>query len=64
MKTMVRENEPLDRALRRFTTAVVKEGTLRLARRRSRFESAGDKRRRKQRESRRRERRAAAKLNR
>jgi ribosomal protein S21 len=64
MKTIVRENEPLDRALRRFQTGIAKDGVLRLARLKSRFESARDRRRRRQRAARKRERREAAKLNR
>ncbi len=47
-KTVVRKNESLDDALRRFKRSVAKTGTLQEARKREYYEKPGIKRRKKQ----------------
>lgn len=51
-KTVVRKNESLDQALRRFKRSVARTGTLSEARKREYYDKPGIKRRKKQKEAR------------
>ncbi|NQT95077.1 MAG: 30S ribosomal protein S21 [Candidatus Omnitrophica bacterium] len=56
-RVSVRDNEPLERALRRFKKKIEREGTIKQVRARKHYEKPSVKKRRKQREARKKKRR-------